>query len=59
MYGSQIFVNTDMKEILEFKDQFVTAFMILQSMLSFSCEYFKFIHHVDICLPILELIRHR
>ena len=56
MYGSQIFVNRDMKEILEFKDRFATLFMILPSMLSFSYEYSKFIYWY-ICLPILESIR--
>ncbi|KHN10491.1 hypothetical protein glysoja_035371 [Glycine soja] len=33
MYGSQIFVNSDMKEILEFKDWLATSFMTLPSML--------------------------
>ncbi|KAL5141343.1 hypothetical protein HKD37_09G024712 [Glycine soja] len=32
MYGSQIFVNSDMKEILEFKDWLATSFMTLPSM---------------------------
>ncbi|KAG5099578.1 hypothetical protein JHK82_044630 [Glycine max] len=44
MYGSQIFVNTDMKEILEFKDRFATLFMILPSMLSFNW----FLHNAQV-----------